>query len=93
MTPDERYRSARDAGRCLGCQKRPRLEGRSRCRVCLFANRVQLAARRDRRLAAGLCAMCGVAPAVGYRCGACEAKRTGRGGTRRTLTQRWTAPD
>jgi len=48
---------------CVKCRKRPSRVGRTRCEKCAVANQRYLVRTRERRVAAGLCASCGKAPA------------------------------
>jgi hypothetical protein len=49
--------------RCVKCNKQPSRIGRTRCEKCALNNAKYLINARNRRIAAGICAACGKAPA------------------------------
>lgn len=80
-----RWFSMDTGGRCLECRKRPRAEGKSRCKRCLAMKADNMARRRAEMALEGRCTECGVflSPEEASRnqglkqkvCAACRAKK------------------
>jgi hypothetical protein len=60
---------------CTKCISRPRIDGKTRCAVCLERNTGYVGRLQHKRRLAGLCGQCGVRPAMAWRCESCAAKR------------------